>query len=156
MLTPSPEDRAAIEDLYARYYWATDTGDSAAYVACFSPDAVIYEMQPDGSLLKAGVSEFIERYHRQSRVIGHQHRQSNTRYEPDPDGRPDHWRLWAYTFATHAEPNDPDTPDHPAARVTWSGYTADTVGKRDGRWLILEKAIAPWTGNVIDIRKLAD
>lgn len=40
-LALTPEDRLDILDLMARYAWAIDTGDTDAYVACFTPDAVL-------------------------------------------------------------------------------------------------------------------
>ncbi len=154
MLSPSIDDRLAIADLHARYCWAVDTGDSDGCRACFRDDAQIYEVQPDGSVLHATPHEFYGRYHAQERVVGHQHHQTNTRFEPDPEGRPDHWRVWSYALATHAERNDPTTPSHPAARTVWCGYVADIIGKSDQGWLIVERAIAPWTGEVVDIRQL--
>ena len=39
MRGPSAEDRTLIEELYARYSWALDTGDTDGYVALFTEDA---------------------------------------------------------------------------------------------------------------------
>ena len=36
----APEDRHAIDDLYAEYVWALDTGDVPAFLALFTPDGV--------------------------------------------------------------------------------------------------------------------
>jgi len=36
---PSVHDRLEIQDLYARYSWALDTGDTDGYVALFTADA---------------------------------------------------------------------------------------------------------------------
>ena len=40
MSGPSPEVRAAIDDLYADYLWALDTQNISRYVGTFWPDAV--------------------------------------------------------------------------------------------------------------------
>lgn len=37
----SADDRLAIIELMAKYAWAIDTGDVEAYVACFTPDALL-------------------------------------------------------------------------------------------------------------------
>jgi len=34
------DDRHAIEDLYAEYVWALDSGDVPAFLTLFAPDAV--------------------------------------------------------------------------------------------------------------------
>ena len=38
MTGPTTEDRLAIYELYARYSWALDTGDTDGYVALFTAD----------------------------------------------------------------------------------------------------------------------
>ena len=39
MAGPSAEDRTLIYEMYARYSWALDTGDTDGYVALFTDDA---------------------------------------------------------------------------------------------------------------------
>ncbi len=48
MRGPSTEDRLAIYELYARYSWALDTGDTEGYVALFTPDAEATEETREG------------------------------------------------------------------------------------------------------------
>jgi len=89
MNRPSLEDRAEIEDLYARYMWALDTGDSEGYAACFTPDALVFEVQPDGSVTSGRALAFVEEgYHQDPHFVGHQHRHDNLVYAPDPEGPP--------------------------------------------------------------------
>jgi hypothetical protein len=141
------EDRAEIEDLYARYMWALDTGDSQGYADCFVPDALVWEVQPDGSITSGRALAFVEGgYHQDPQFAGHQHRHDNLVYAPDPAGRPDHWEIRAYVFATYAQRNPPGATEHPPAATTWSGHYVDTVAKVDGTWLFIERNIAPWTG----------
>jgi ketosteroid isomerase-like protein len=47
---PSAEDRALIEELYSRYSWALDTGDTDGYVALFTEDALVTEEARGGGL----------------------------------------------------------------------------------------------------------
>jgi len=46
----SEADRLAIHELYARYCWALDTGDTDAYVALFTEDAEATEETRDRGL----------------------------------------------------------------------------------------------------------
>jgi SnoaL-like domain len=50
MMRPSVEDRLAIQDLYARYCWALDTGDTDGYLALFTEDAEATEQTREGTL----------------------------------------------------------------------------------------------------------
>jgi SnoaL-like domain len=144
---PSVQDRAEIEDLYARYMWALDTDDPEAFAACFTPRALMYEVQPDGSVSSHRALAFFEEgFHDNPERSGHQHRYDNLVYSDDPQRRPDHWETRAYVFATVAERNLPGSTEHPSARTTWSGHYLDTVAKVDGEWRFVERNIAPWTG----------
>jgi len=147
MSGPSLEERVAIEDLYARYTWALDTGDLDRFAACFTDDALIHEVQPDGTVADHRARPFLQaRLDREPNLL-HQHWTGSTLFEPDPARwKEDHWQVMLYVSATLADLNDPTTPEHPAARVTWSGYTVDTVVRRDGRWRFLDRRIASWTG----------
>ncbi len=48
MRGPSTQDRLEIYELYARYSWALDTGDTEGYVALFTPDAEATEETREG------------------------------------------------------------------------------------------------------------
>jgi hypothetical protein len=146
---PSLQDRAEIEDLYARYMWALDTGDSEGFAACFTSDALVHEVQPDGAVSSHRALSFVEDgYHADPHFQGHQHRHDNVVFHPDPEGREDHWQVRAYVFSTYAQRNPPGATEHPPATVTWSGFYIDTVAKVDGAWRYVERNIAPWTGEV--------
>ncbi len=144
---PSVADRAEIEDLYRRYMWALDTGDSEGFAACFAPDALMYEVQPDDSVTSHRALTFFEEvFHDTAERSGHQHRYSNLVYNSDPQDRSEHWETRAYVFATVAQRNQSDATEHPPARTTWSGHYVDTVAKVNGEWRFVERNIAPWTG----------
>ena len=76
-------DRLRVEDRIARYSWAIDEGDLAAYLDCFTADGVLRHPRPDGSDAEyrghAGIEAFISRNFsgREEQGYGHQHRFSS-------------------------------------------------------------------------------
>jgi hypothetical protein len=143
---PSAEDRTLIEELYSRYSWALDTGDTDGYVALFTQDAEITEETGDGGLEVKhghdGVRELVLKFHRNPEFPGRQHRMSQLVYEPDPQGRPDHWQVRAYVTTTQNRPPEPPT-------LYWTGHVTDVVAKVDGEWLLRSKSIMGWSGDVL-------
>jgi SnoaL-like protein len=143
---PSAEDRARIEELYSRYSWALDTGDTDGYVALFTEDAEVTEEARDGGLeVKRGhaeIRELVLKFHENPEFPGRQHRMSQFVYEPDPEGRPDHWQVHAYVLTTQNRPPEPPT-------VYWCGHVTDVVAKVDGVWRLRSKAIKGWAGEVL-------
>ena len=140
MNRPAVEDQLSIHDLYARYSWALDTGDTEAYVRLFTTDAVVYETAPEGTREIEGhdqIREFVLRFHRNPAFPGRQHRISQILISPDPEGRPDHWQVRSYVLTT--ETKDGYTPN-----VFWCGYGEDIVRKVDAEWLITSREIKPW------------
>jgi hypothetical protein len=144
---PSLEDRVAIEDLYHRYLWALDTGDTDAYVDTFHPDAAVIETTPEGAKQVGGHDDIrrwvVANFHGDPGFPGHQHFHENVRYEPDPEGRADHWRVRVYCRASTFK------GDPPVAALFWCGHCDDIVARRDGAWRILQRGIYPWAGDVL-------
>jgi SnoaL-like protein len=137
---PSLEDSAQIHELYARYSWALDTGDTEGYVALFAPDAVVYETVPDGVREAVGhdrIREFVLRFHDNPDFPGRQHRFSQIVIDPDPQRRPDHWLVRSYVLTTESGADRPPS-------LFWCGYCEDVVAKLAGRWLIASRKIRPW------------
>lgn len=145
---PGVEDRLEIEDLYNEYMWALDTGDTEGYLDCFAEDAELRETQADGSLWSGQgrevIRELIMKYHADPNFPGHQHRETQRIYRPDPEGRADHWWVQSYSFATAF-----DTASHTAS-LYWAGYYRDIVAKVDGEWVFVFRWIAPWKGDVLE------
>ena len=143
---PGIEDRLAIQDLYARYCWALDTGDTDGYVALFAEDAEIVEETRDGGLdVRRGrdeVKALVLKFHERPDFPGHQHVMAQFVFEDDPQGRPDHWVVRSYAWATE---NHPPAPP----RLYWCGHVRDVVAKVDGTWLIRSKKIMGWAGEVL-------
>jgi len=144
---PGIVDRIAIDDLFTEYLWALDTGDTEGWLNAFADDAEVWETQKDGSIWKGrgrdDLRELIGKYHGNPEFPGHQHREGTRLFEPDPEGRPDHWAAKSYTFATNF-----DVESH-SATLYWAGYYRDIVGKVDGEWKLVKRWIAPWMGDVL-------
>ena len=146
MTGPSTADRLAIFELYARYLWALDTGDTDGYVATFTDDGEASEELPDGSIeFRRGREEIrrlVLKFHQRDGFAGHQHQMSQHVFEPDPQGRHDHWLVRSYAWATI---NRPPAPPH----LHWCGHIRDVVAKVDGVWRVRSKQIMGWTGEVL-------
>ena len=144
MSGPSPEDRAAIDDLYNTYLWALDTQDIDRYVGTFWDDATFKETQLDGSVQTwegaASVREFSASHF--GGYGGHQHRESNRLYLPDGEGRPDRWQLRSYWFTSHREAG--------TGEVSFSstGHSRDEVERRDGEWRFVLRWVERWPGTL--------
>jgi len=143
---PSPQDRTEIYELYARYSWALDTGDTDAYVALFTPDAEATEETASGELeVRKGreeIRKLVLKFHQRADFPGHQHQMAQFVIEPDPKSRPDHWQVRSYAWATI---NHPPEPPH----LHWCGHIRDVVAKVDGVWKIRAKSIMGWAGEVL-------
>jgi hypothetical protein len=142
----SVEDTLAIYELYARYCWALDTGDTDAYVALFTEDAKATEETRDRGLEvrqgRAEIRKLVLKFHERPDFPGHQHHMSQFVFDADPQGRPDHWVVRSYAWATI---NHPPEPPH----LHWCGHVHDVVAKINGVWLIRSKDIMGWAGAVL-------
>ena len=143
---PSTQHRLEILELYARYSWALDTGDTDGYVALFTADAEVTEEARDGTLeIRQGhdeIRKLVLKFHDRGDFPGHQHQMAQFVFEADPAGRPDHWVVRSYAWATI---NHPPQPPH----LHWCGHVRDIVALRDGAWRIRAKAIMGWSGEVL-------
>ena len=146
MRGPSPEDRTQIYELYARYSWALDTGDTDGYVALFTEDAEATEETRTGELeVRKGrdaIRSLVLKFHERPDFPGHQHQMAQFVFDPDPKGRPDHWVVRSYAWATINRP-----PAKPY--LHWCGHIRDVVCKQDGAWRIRSKDIMGWAGDVL-------
>lgn len=146
MQGPSALDRTEIYDLYARYSWALDTGDTEGYLSFFTDDAEASEETSSGEIeIRKGreeIRKLILKFHERADFPGHQLQMSQFVFEPDPQGRPQHWVVRAYAWATI---NRPPNPPH----LHWCGHIRDVIAKVDGEWKIRSKAIRGWSGDVL-------
>jgi hypothetical protein len=145
-MTLSAQDRTEITELYARYSWALDTGDTEGYLALFTEDAEATEETASGGIeVRQGreeIRKLVLKFHDRADFPGHQHQMAQFVFEPDPEGRPDHWEVRSYAWATI---NRPPAPPH----LHWCGHVRDVVARVDGRWLIRSKQIMGWAGAVL-------
>ncbi|MEY4761120.1 MAG: hypothetical protein RLZZ200_976 [Pseudomonadota bacterium] len=143
---PSTEDRLAILELYARYSWALDTGDTDGYVDLFTVDAEATEETRHGTLeVRKGrdeIRKLVLKFHEMPDFPGHQHQMAQLVFDPDPEQRADHWVVRSYAWATI---NRPPAPPH----LHWCGHIRDVVAKVDGEWKIRTKQIMGWAGPVL-------
>jgi len=146
MQGPDLHDRMAIQDLFARYCWALDTGDTEGYLDLFTPDAEVTEETASGGFEarrgREEIRKLVLKFHDRPDFPGHQHQMAQLVFEADPEGRPDHWVVRSYAWATI---NHPPAPPH----LHWCGHVRDVVAKIDGEWLIRSKAIMGWTGEIL-------
>ena len=146
MKAPALEDELAIHRLYARYSWALDTGDTDRYVALFTPEAKATEETASGKIeVRQGreeIRKLVLKFHERPDFPGHQHQMAQFVFEPDPQGRPDHWQVRSYAWATI---NRPPEPPH----LHWCGHVRDVVAKVEGEWLIAATHIMGWGGDVL-------
>jgi uncharacterized protein (TIGR02246 family) len=143
---PAPEDRLAIMDLYARYSWALDTGDTEAYLDLFAPDAAAVEETASGEIeVRHGreeIRKLVLKFHQRPDFPGHQHQMAQFIFAPDESGSSDDWVVRSYAWATI---NRPPAPPH----LHWCGHVRDVVTKIDGQWRIKSKEIRGWAGDVL-------
>ena len=143
MTRPPVEDELAIRELYARYCWALDTGDTDGYCALFTEDAEATEETASGELeVRKGrdeIRKLVLKFHERPDFPGHQHQMAQLVFEPDG---PDRWVVRSYAWATINRP-----PAHPY--LHWCGHIRDVVAKEGGEWKIAAKAIMGWSGEVL-------
>jgi uncharacterized protein (TIGR02246 family) len=143
---PSAQDRTEIYELYARYSWALDTGDTEGYLQLFTEDAEAVEQTSSGEIeTRQGrdeIRKLVRKFHDRPDFPGHQHQMAQFVFEPDPEGRADHWVVRSYAWATINQP-----PEKP--HLHWCGRVRDVVAKVDGVWLIQSKSIMGWAGEVL-------
>ena len=146
MRRPSAADRIEIYELYARYCWALDTGDTEAYVALFTSDGEVSEETSSGATEvyrgREEIRKLVRKFHDRADFPGHQLQMSQFVFEPDPASRPRHCVVHSYAWATINHPPDPP-------RLLWCGHVCDTVAKVDDGWRIRSKTIHGWAGEVL-------
>jgi uncharacterized protein (TIGR02246 family) len=132
------EDRVAIDDLFAHYAWAVDTGDVEAFVALFTPDAVL--LDPNGRFDEGngGPTAFLELMRANPTFPGRQHWVGQLVLDGDTE------RCTARSFAIV-----PALHRTGATNVHLVAWYEDELRKVDGRWLFAQRTIRPWGGDVL-------
>lgn len=136
------EDRHAIEDLFARYSWALDTGAPDALAMTFAPDGRIIEEvfeEPDVWEGRDGVRALGRHYMSSPNFPGRQHHVTMPLYEQTDESR---CSVKSFIFVTECH-------GEPPMELRFSGYYEDQLVKLDGEWLFLERKIRLWDGEVL-------
>jgi hypothetical protein len=142
---PSLEDRVLIQELCARYAWTLDTADTQGYVETFTEDGVFADLHASDKEYRgrAAIFEYAyRRWHSDPFWAGRQHHIDMVLFEPDPQGRPEHWLMKSYMWAF-------DYQRHTHGVTFLVGYYLDIVAKVDGQWLFRDRRFSPWEGEVL-------
>jgi hypothetical protein len=136
------EDRLAIEDLFAAYAWALDTGDPEALAMCFAPDGKAIEEvfeEPDVWEGREGVRALGRHYRDSPGFPGRQHHVTMPQYEMLS---PDRVKSRSFAFVTECH-------GEPPMVLRFSGYYQDEIVRLDGGWLFASRTIRLWDGEVL-------
>jgi hypothetical protein len=142
MSGPGPitvEDRVAIDDLFARYAWTVDTGDVAAFVELFTPDAVLRDPNGRFDAASGGPTAFLEFMRGNPTFPGRQHWLGQLVLDGDTEA------CRARSFAIV-----PSLHRTGATNVHLVAWYEDELRKVDGRWLFAQRNIRPWGGEVLE------
>lgn len=130
------DDRAEINELFARYAWAGDTGNVEEYLALFCPDGIF-----DGVMGyfegRSGLTRLVEDMVKGPRSYGIQHWVSNSVFEGDDQN----CVVKSMCFAPRRVENE--------HAIVFVAYYVDTCTKIDGQWRFKIRRWRPWTGDVV-------
>jgi ketosteroid isomerase-like protein len=139
--TLTPADRLDIQDLFARYAWALDTGDADAFVDCFTADGVLHWDSFEPPIIcrgTAGLRRFVDHLAALPDSAGRQHHVSNVRIS----GAGDAAQAQAFALVTLRAADG-----QVQARV--AGYYEDELRREAGGWRIHRRVIRDWAGPVL-------
>jgi hypothetical protein len=134
----SAQDRADINELFARYAWAGDTGSFAEYVGLFTEDGVFDGVSGyyDGP---AELHRLAEEVKDGPRSRGLQHWVGNSVFEAVDD---DTVIVKSMCFAPRRIMNEHS--------LVFVGYYIDTCVRIDGDWKFKIRRWRTWSGDVLD------
>jgi uncharacterized protein (TIGR02246 family) len=133
------EDRLAIQDLMARYAWALDTGDDAAYADLFTEDGVFVERgQPykGRAILAEHVRELVA-----IMKPGNRHHNTQLVFESG-----DANRCVIRSYSLHVFEPEPGA----AKVVRMQGFYRDVCVKQEGIWYFAERVWDEWQADRIE------
>jgi hypothetical protein len=134
----SADDRFAIQDLFARYSWALDTGDVEGLAECFTVDAVMIEEvfeDPDRWEGREGIRELANHYKNSPGFPGRQHHVTQMLVT----GSGDRSEVKSFAFVTECH-------GEPPYLLRFAGYYEDKLHKIEGDWLFYERTVRLWDG----------
>ena len=139
MTKPPIEDRVAIEDLYADYVWALDSGNVDAFLQLFTADGVFGDTAGNRYKGHDAIRGYVSGLAARPEFRGRQHIISSLRFAADGDrvGVTAFWHVFKWVKATGAK------------TVEVTGHSDDVVVKTGGRWLFSQRVVYYW--NDIDL-----
>ena len=136
------EDRLDIQELFARYCWALNTGDAEGVLACFTEDGYL-DHQPQGRFVgHDAIREILADlwYGRPGWFIGRQHLANHFLIEREAEDRA---RVKAFfSILQH-------NVDYRTNFVFGLGNWNNVCVKRDGIWLFESLTVEKWIGDDI-------
>lgn len=131
----SPDERVAVERLFADYAWALDTGDRERFISLFTEDGRIEDLgrRYEGPR-RSGPGGFIDEMRAAARFRGKQHWATHTLLTPDGGDR---WTARSFAMVTTLHITG-------ATCVDMVGHFRDVLVKDDGRWLFAERVLSRW------------
>ncbi len=128
------EDRLAIEDLYADYVWALDSGDVKSFLALFTDDAVFGDTAGNRYKGHGAIGAYVTDLVNSERFRGRQHIISGKRFSVDASriGVRAYWLVTKWAKATGAK------------TLEVSGHSDDAFVTVDGRWRFEQRIVHYW------------
>jgi len=135
MSKPSIEDRLAIEDLYADYVWALDSGDVTGFLALFTDDAEFGDTTGNRYQGHAAIGKYVTQLVNSAPFRGRQHILSGMRFDQTGDriGVKAYWLVTKWAKATGAK------------TVEVSGWSDDAFVKVAGQWRFSRRVVHYWS-----------
>ena len=143
------EDRAEIEELFARYAWGIDLADEEQAIATFAEDAEFDHLWQGKVSGHAAIRENLRKlwYDRQHWWYGRQHLMNHFIMDPLPEGA--RVRCFFQIIQWNA--------DYKTNFVFGIGTRDDRLVKRGGRWKFYRLHVNAWTGGRPDpVERRAD
>lgn len=133
----SIEDRVAIEQLYARHWWAFDAGDASGFAATFAEDGILRMAQDhDG---RGAIAEFAQAVATAPAGGQSNHHMSALVLEASSS---ETVSARSYVMRVHRLP----TRSRGNCQVLWSGYSTDRCVKTASGWVFAERTLRAWEG----------
>jgi len=129
-MTPSVEDRFAIQDLFIRYATALDSGDVEGIVACFTDDGALESPVLGIKSGQAAIREFAERFSRFQKR-GNQLRHVMTNFAIEVDGDTARARCYLVNILT----------THDGTAMGPPGRYDCQLARVDGKWLFRNRLV---------------
>ncbi len=139
--TLSAGDRLEIHELLARYAWSLDTGDEAAFVACFTHDAeLVWDVFQEPGTWKgsAALRRFAAYFRSRPESAGRQHHVTNIVLATTAQGV----QARSYVLVALRQEDGPH-------RLNVMGYYEDLLRQEGGHWRLARRVIRDWSGPVL-------